>query len=71
MATGLGFGILIDATIVRSLLLPSLVSLFGKGTGTCPDGPPASFAYPLATGRPGRRRVCPPARVRRHAVMGS
>jgi RND superfamily putative drug exporter len=30
MATGLGFGILLDATIVRSLLVPSLVSLFGS-----------------------------------------
>ncbi|MCM2422944.1 MMPL family transporter [Streptomyces sp. RKAG293] len=30
LATGLGLGILIDATIVRMLLVPSLVSLFGK-----------------------------------------
>ncbi len=30
MATGLGFGILLDATIVRALLVPSLVSLFGS-----------------------------------------
>ena len=30
MATALGFGILLDATVVRSLLVPSLVSLFGK-----------------------------------------
>jgi RND superfamily putative drug exporter len=30
MATGLGIGILLDATIVRSLLVPSLVSLFGR-----------------------------------------
>ncbi|WP_053204465.1 MMPL family transporter [Jiangella muralis] len=30
MATGLGFGILLDATIIRSLLTPALVSLFGK-----------------------------------------
>jgi RND superfamily putative drug exporter len=30
MATALGFGILLDATIVRSLLVPALVSLFGK-----------------------------------------
>ncbi len=29
LATGLGFGILLDATIVRSVLVPSLVSLFG------------------------------------------
>ncbi|MCW2601603.1 MAG: MmpL protein [Frankiales bacterium] len=30
MATALGFGILLDATIVRSLLVPALVSLFGS-----------------------------------------
>jgi len=30
LATGLGFGILLDATIIRSLLVPSLVSLFGR-----------------------------------------
>jgi RND superfamily putative drug exporter len=30
LATGLGFGILLDATVVRSLLVPSLVSLFGR-----------------------------------------
>lgn len=29
-ATALGFGILLDATIVRSLLVPALVSLFGQ-----------------------------------------
>jgi RND superfamily putative drug exporter len=30
LATGLGFGILLDATIVRSALVPSLVSLLGR-----------------------------------------
>ena len=29
-ATGLGFGILLDATVVRMLLVPALVSLFGE-----------------------------------------
>ncbi len=29
LATGLGFGILLDATVVRALLLPALVSLLG------------------------------------------
>ncbi len=29
-ATGLGFGILLDATVVRALLVPALVSLFGR-----------------------------------------
>jgi RND superfamily putative drug exporter len=30
LATGLGAGILLDATVVRALLLPALVSLFGS-----------------------------------------
>jgi RND superfamily putative drug exporter len=30
LATGLGIGILLDATIIRALLVPALVSLFGK-----------------------------------------
>ncbi|MET3961860.1 putative membrane protein YdfJ with MMPL/SSD domain [Marmoricola sp. OAE513] len=37
MATGLGVGILLDATVVRSLLVPSLVSLFGKWNWYLPD----------------------------------
>jgi RND superfamily putative drug exporter len=30
LATGLGFGILLDATVVRALLLPALLSLLGR-----------------------------------------
>ena len=30
LATGLGLGILLDATVVRALLVPALVSVFGK-----------------------------------------
>jgi RND superfamily putative drug exporter len=37
MATGLGFGILLDATLVRSVLVPSLVSLFGAWNWKLPD----------------------------------
>jgi RND superfamily putative drug exporter len=37
LATGLGFGILLDATIVRSVLVPSLVSLFGQWNWYLPD----------------------------------
>nr|WP_232794059.1 MULTISPECIES: MMPL family transporter [Pseudofrankia] len=36
-ATALGFGILLDATIVRSVLVPALVSLFGKWNWWLPD----------------------------------
>jgi putative drug exporter of the RND superfamily len=37
MATGLGFGILLDATIVRSVLVPALVSLLGGWNWKLPD----------------------------------
>ena len=36
-ATALGFGILLDATIVRAVLVPALVSLFGKWNWWLPD----------------------------------
>jgi putative drug exporter of the RND superfamily len=36
-ATALGFGILLDATIVRSLLVPALVSMFGKWNWWLPN----------------------------------
>jgi len=38
LATGLGIGILLDATIIRSVLVPSLVSLFGSWNWKLPDG---------------------------------
>jgi RND superfamily putative drug exporter len=37
MATGLGFGILLDATVVRSVLVPSLISLLGSWNWKLPD----------------------------------
>jgi RND superfamily putative drug exporter len=36
MATGLGAGILVDATIVRCLLVPALVSLMGRANWWLP-----------------------------------
>jgi RND superfamily putative drug exporter len=36
-ATALGFGILLDATVVRSLLVPALVSMFGRWNWWMPD----------------------------------
>jgi RND superfamily putative drug exporter len=37
LATGLGAGILLDATVVRALLVPALVSLFGKANWWMPS----------------------------------
>jgi RND superfamily putative drug exporter len=39
LATGLGAGILIDATIIRCLLLPALVALFGRWNWWLPTRP--------------------------------
>jgi putative drug exporter of the RND superfamily len=36
LATGLGAGILLDATIVRAFLLPALVALFGEANWWMP-----------------------------------
>ncbi|HVU71330.1 MAG TPA: MMPL family transporter [Mycobacteriales bacterium] len=37
LATGLGAGILLDATVIRALLVPALVSLFGSWNWYLPD----------------------------------
>jgi RND superfamily putative drug exporter len=39
LATGLGAGILLDATVVRALLVPALVSLFGRWNWSMPALP--------------------------------
>jgi len=57
LGTALGVGILIDATVVRALLVPALVSLFGRWNWWLPAGiarvlrvPPSPLARPaLAT----------------------
>ena len=36
MATGLGAGIILDATIIRALLVPAAVSLFGHWNWALP-----------------------------------
>jgi RND superfamily putative drug exporter len=39
LATGLAAGILLDATVVRALLVPAVVSLFGRWNWWLPPGP--------------------------------
>ncbi|HMA48010.1 MAG TPA: MMPL family transporter, partial [Frankiaceae bacterium] len=53
-ATGLGFGIMLDATVVRMLLVPALVSLFGRWNWYLP-GPVAK----ILRVRPSHARVEP------------
>jgi RND superfamily putative drug exporter len=62
MATGLGAGILLDATIVRSLLVPAMVALFGRWNWWLPS--PLARALRIAHDRAGGRR----ARARMTAI---
>jgi RND superfamily putative drug exporter len=57
MATGLAAGIILDATIIRALLVPAVVSLFGRWNWVLPPGPArilrvAPSAPPPAPPRP-------------------
>lgn len=56
-ATALGFGILLDATIVRALLVPALVSLFGEWNWWLPRWLAVPLRVPASPRRPGRRPV--------------
>jgi putative drug exporter of the RND superfamily len=50
LATGLGAGILLDATVVRALLLPSLVSLLGSWNWWLPGPLARVLGVPASTG---------------------
>ncbi len=66
LATGLGAGILIDAVVIRCLLVPAMVALFGRANWWLPAPlarllrVPASSARPPAIRQPSRSR---PGRV--------
>ena len=68
-ATGLGAGILLDATVVRALLVPALVSLFGRWNWWLPTWaarplrvtPSYPRPEPAATTWPSRAPTCPPS----------
>jgi RND superfamily putative drug exporter len=53
-ATGLGFGILLDATVVRMLLVPALVSMFGRWNWYLPKGLAGVLRVPAGVVEPGR-----------------
>ena len=57
---GLGGAIFIDAFILRTVLVPSLMHLFGKANWCVPEGPREGHAADLAgVGRPGAPRGGP------------
>ena len=39
MATGLAAGILLDATVIRALIVPAVISLMGRWNWWLPEGP--------------------------------
>ena len=69
-ATALGFGILLDATVVRALLVPALVSLFGRWNWYLPDWVakvlrvPPSKAHPEPAREIALAHLVPPPRRR-------
>jgi RND superfamily putative drug exporter len=52
MATGLGAGILLDATIIRALLVPALISLFGRWNWWLPTWAARPLHVPPSPARP-------------------
>jgi RND superfamily putative drug exporter len=52
LATGLGAGILLDATVVRGLLLPALVALFGHWNWWMPRSLAHLLRIPRSAPRP-------------------
>jgi putative drug exporter of the RND superfamily len=57
LATGLGAGILVDATLVRSLLVPTLVSLFGRANWWLPSWAARLLRVAPSTGMAGTPSV--------------
>jgi RND superfamily putative drug exporter len=55
-ATGMALGIFIDATVIRALLLPAVISLLGRWAWWAPSLPKSHrlAAEPAAVSRPGR-----------------
>ncbi len=56
LATGLGVGILLDATVVRALLVPALVSLFGRWNWWLPPWAARILRVPPSAAVPEPRR---------------
>src|SRR6185437_16383483 len=50
LATGLGTGILVDAVVVRCLLVPAMVALFGKANWWLPSGLARVLRIPAPAG---------------------
>jgi putative drug exporter of the RND superfamily len=62
-ATGLAAGILLDATVIRMLLVPALVSLFGRWNWWLPRLPASLIGVKPSLAAPERRRPIQPQEV--------
>ena len=73
MGFGLGVAVLLDATLVRGVLLPAIMRLLGNANWYLPKAlnwmPNVAIEGPGP--RPGRRRVVRPPCARRHAAAGT
>ena len=73
MATALGAGILLDATVVRALLVPALVAILGRASWSLPG--PASrllrVPAPLPPRKPATPRPSAPAQTPSHKRDGT
>jgi RND superfamily putative drug exporter len=50
LATGFGIGILLDATVVRALLVPAVVALFGRWNWMAPKFVARILRFPTGPG---------------------
>ena len=62
MGIGLAVAVLIDATLVRAVLLPASMKLLGDKTGTCPGGSRGCRGSTTSRPRPPRRSCSRPRR---------
>ena len=67
LATGLGAGILLDATVIRALLVPALVSVFGRWNWLLPQ--PLARALLLPAAQQGSRPPEPTSVDERSSVL--
>jgi len=71
IATGLAFGILLDATIIRALLVPAAVSLFGRWNWALPHGVARLLRVAPSTAPRTRRSSPAPAPALQHDPRGA
>ncbi|WP_049806901.1 MMPL family transporter [Pseudofrankia inefficax] len=69
IASGLAIGVVLDATIVRSLLAPALVSLFDQANWWWPGWLDRTLGRPLTRTRPAARGASPVANVAQRAAL--